>query len=62
LHPLGIVGMAREPCLDVAAALGRQFVVDIGVQFIFGNGYRMVGHCRYLYYRCLGIIVVSVRS
>jgi hypothetical protein len=38
LHPFGIVRMRCEPCLDIAATLRRQFVVDIGVQLVFGDG------------------------
>jgi hypothetical protein len=38
LHPLGIVGMRCEPCLDIAAALRRQLVVDVSVQLVFGDG------------------------
>src|SRR5438045_2337889 len=40
--------MCREPCLDIAATLCRQFVVDVGVQFVFGDGDLRVGHGRYL--------------
>ena len=47
-HPLGIVGMRREPRLDIAATLRRQFVVDIGVQLVFGDGNLWVGHGRCL--------------
>ena len=38
LHPRGIVGMRREPRLDIAAPLRRQLVVDVGMQFVFGDG------------------------
>src|SRR6267142_4940326 len=37
--------MSCEPCLDIAATLRRQLVVDIGVQLVFGDGNLMVGHC-----------------
>src|SRR5450759_4462281 len=37
--------MRRQPRLDIAATLRRQFVVDIGVQFVFGDGNSWVGHC-----------------
>src|SRR6266849_3050062 len=40
--------MCREPCLDIDATLCRQFVVDVGVQFVFGDGDLRVGHGRYL--------------
>src|ERR1019366_4198554 len=40
--------MSREPGLDIATTLRRQFVVDIGVQFVFGDGNSWVGHCRCL--------------
>src|ERR1043166_1849893 len=37
--------MRGEPCLDVAATLCRQFIVDPGVQFVFGYRNSGVGHC-----------------
>src|ERR1700694_5377316 len=48
MHPLGFVGMGCEPCLDVAAALPRQLGVDVGVQFVLGDGNLAVGHGRRL--------------
>src|SRR5260370_6920167 len=50
--------MCREPCLDIDATLCRQFVVDVGVQFVFGDGDLRVGHGRYL---CV-ISSVSLRA
>ena len=44
LHPCRIVGMRRQPRLDITAPFRRQFVVDVGVQFVFGNGNPGVGH------------------
>jgi hypothetical protein len=38
LHPLGIIGMGREPYLDIGTTLRRQLVVDVGVQLVFGDG------------------------
>jgi hypothetical protein len=38
--------MSRQPRLDVGAALPGQFVVDIGVQFVFGDGHVRFGHRR----------------
>src|SRR5215831_5394726 len=46
MHPLGIVGMRGEPCLDIAATLCRQLVVDESVKLVFGHGNIRVGHCR----------------
>ena len=34
--------MGGKPGLDVGATLGRQLVVDIGVQFVFGGATRLV--------------------
>src|ERR1700682_530054 len=50
--------MYREPCLDIAATFRRQFVVDVGVQLVFGDGDVWVGHCRLSSLSCL-ITVVS---
>src|ERR1700731_2772376 len=41
--------MRRQPRLDIAATFRRQFVVDEGMQFIFGDGNRWIGHCRCLF-------------
>src|SRR5258708_37695774 len=46
--------MGRKPGLDVGTAFRRQFVVDIGVQLIFGNGNASVNHCR-----CLCLISIG---
>ena len=48
LHPRGIVGMRREPRLAFAAPFRRQLVVDVSVQFVFGDGNVGLGHCRRL--------------
>src|SRR6266480_2525065 len=36
--------MGCEPCLDIAATLRRQLVVDVSVQFVFGDGNLWVCH------------------
>src|ERR1700722_8984187 len=41
--------MRRQPRLDIAAAFRRQFVVDEGMQLVFGGGNRWIGHCRFLF-------------
>src|SRR5258706_15386300 len=46
--------MRREPCLDIAATLRRQFVVDVGVQLVFGDGNLWVGHGR-----CLCLVLIE---
>src|SRR6266404_5856907 len=40
--------MRGEPGLDIAATFRRQLVVDIGVQFVFGDGYLLFTHGRRL--------------
>jgi hypothetical protein len=40
--------MRRQPDLDIAATFRRQFIVDIGVQFVFGDGNPGLGHGRCL--------------
>src|ERR1700681_4734449 len=40
--------MPDQPRLDITATLRRQFIVDIGVQFVFGDGNLWVGHGRRL--------------
>jgi hypothetical protein len=45
MHALGIVRVRSKPHLDIAAALGRQLVVDVGVQLVFGYGNFRIGHC-----------------
>ena len=44
LHPRRIVGMRREPRLDIAAAFRRQLGVDVSMQLVFGDGNVGVGH------------------
>ena len=39
-----VIGMRREPGLDRAATVGRQFAVDIGVQFVFADHLVSVSH------------------
>ena len=34
-----------KDCLDITAALRRQFVVDVGVQFVLGDGDVRFSHC-----------------
>src|SRR5690348_13709658 len=38
--------MRGEPCLDIAATLCRQLIVDVSVKLVFGHGNIRVGHCR----------------
>ena len=40
----GVIGMRGEPCFDGVAPLGRQFAVDIGVEFVFGHNDISIGH------------------
>src|ERR1700722_6270884 len=41
--------MRHQPRLDIAAAFRRQLVVDEGMQLVFGDGNRWIGHCRCLF-------------
>src|ERR1700722_16653115 len=41
--------MRRQPGLNIAATFRRQFVVDEGMQLVFGDGNRWIGHCRCLF-------------
>src|SRR6266436_4505523 len=47
--------MRGEPCLDIAATLRRQFVVDVGVQLVFGDGNLWIAHGR-----CLCLIKLKI--
>src|ERR1700752_2856530 len=40
--------MRDQPRLDIIATLRRQFIVDIGVQLVFGDGNLWLGHDRRL--------------
>ena len=42
--PGGIVGMRRKPRFDGHAAVGGQFAVDIGVEFIFADNLVSIDH------------------
>ena len=44
LHPRGVIGMRRQPRLDIAAAFRRQLVVDVSMKLVFGDGNLGVGH------------------
>ncbi|WP_300183142.1 hypothetical protein [Bradyrhizobium sp.] len=44
LDPLGIGGVRREPPLDIDAAFSRQFIADIGMQFVFSYRNISVNH------------------
>src|SRR5258708_17403677 len=50
-----MVRVRWEPCLYIAATLRRQFVIDVGVQLVFGDGNLWGGHGR-----CLCLILIKI--
>ena len=40
----GILGMCGEPCLDGAATIGRQLVIDVGIKLCFAHNMISVCH------------------
>src|ERR1700712_3771818 len=49
--------MCRQPRLDIAATFRRQFIVDEGMQLVFGDGNHGLGHCR-----CLSVAIIPLFS
>jgi hypothetical protein len=43
---LGIVGMSGKPPFHGVAPIGRQFAVDIGVEFVLGDVLIAIDHVR----------------
>ena len=43
-NALGVIGMCSQPCLDDAAPVGGQLVIDIGVELFFAQMIS-VAHC-----------------
>jgi hypothetical protein len=41
--------MDNQPRFDIAAAFGRQFIVDVSMELVFGNGNLRIGHGRRLF-------------